>query len=286
MQFDQRQLDYFNASSGAYSEATEREIYDSQITATDYEALLLFDYFDYDQIHRGNVKSNPDAASKPFKIHPSGESVELNLVFPKPGKDELRLYLRKGVFKPREGAVWYLFVRNSEMWLGQMSQTVWRGRFLEGTDNAEENLLDDDASADFQQVLNDQSGTARAVPDLVLRSGQHFARSAKVARDAIRNSGFCCEVYPEYPSFTSRVTAKPYVEAHHFIPMGLQGSFASSLDVESNICVLNPTVHRLVHSGVISEVEPVVEQLFEHRKDFVHGIGLVLDDIRNIYLKL
>lgn len=285
MQLEPRQLDYFGASQGAYSEATPREIYDSQITATDHEAQTLLDHFGYDSIHRGNVGSNPEKAKKPFRLHPSGEQIELNLVFPKPEKDELRLYLRKASFKPREGAVWYLFVRDDEMWLGQMSQAVWNNRFLQGADDAEENLLDDDTSAEFQQVLNDQRQNAPLAPDLVLQSGLRFQRSARIARNAIQSARFQCEVRPDYPTFTSRVTSQPYVEAHHFIPMGLQGNFSKSLDVEANICVLNPTIHRMVHSGVSSEVLPIIEELFARREGFINSFNLVLDDIKNIYLK-
>ena len=286
MQFEQQHLQYFDASDGAYSPATDNEIEKSQITATDYEFEVFLKHYGPDGIHRGNVGSDKKAASKTFRLHPSGAKIELNLIFPKPQRDELRLYLRKDSFKPREGAVWYLFVRDDEMWLGQMSQSVWDSRFLDDAADAETNLLDDDTSADFQQILNDQGQDAPPVPDLILRSGQSFARSAKIARDAIQTSGFKCEIEPTYPTFISRVTAKPYVEAHHFIPMGLQGHFDTSLDVEANICVLNPTIHRMLHSGIPLEVAPAIEQLFARREEFINSFGLVLDDIKNIYLRV
>jgi len=98
----------FGATAGAWSEATGREIYDSQITLTESEQALVETHFAGD-IHVGNVRSNTSAASKTFRLHPIGARIRLNLVYPKPARSELRLYLRERSFKPRSGDVVYLY---------------------------------------------------------------------------------------------------------------------------------------------------------------------------------
>ena len=64
------------------------------------EADLVERFFGPAAIHQGNVASNPTLASKDFVLYPSMQSIRLNLVKPKLNKPELRLYLRKGDFKP------------------------------------------------------------------------------------------------------------------------------------------------------------------------------------------
>lgn len=97
MRFGIVQKERFSATDGSYSLVTDRELYDSQITATDAETVLLRNYFlrRNEEIHIGNVKSGGGKAAKVFKLYPSGEEILLNLVYPKPEKSELRLYLQK-----------------------------------------------------------------------------------------------------------------------------------------------------------------------------------------------
>jgi 5-methylcytosine-specific restriction enzyme A len=101
MQFGANQKLKFNAKIGSYSIVTAREHLDSQITATDSEANLLLNFFGRENIHIGNVASGQFKALKPFRLYPDGNEINLNLVFPKPNKTELRLYLSlKAGFKP------------------------------------------------------------------------------------------------------------------------------------------------------------------------------------------
>ena len=106
MEFSFLQCATLQAVKGAYSPVTDREIYDSQITATDTEAKLLVEYFKRtgEGIYVGNVNSNRDAARKQFRLFPSGDRISLNLVYPKPNKTELRLYLSsRAGFMPEKG---------------------------------------------------------------------------------------------------------------------------------------------------------------------------------------
>jgi len=114
----------FGATTGAWAEVTLREIYDSQITLTGSEQALVEAHF-AGNIHVGNVRSNPSAASKTFWLHPIGARIRLNLVYPKPARSELRLYLRERSFKPKYGDVWFIYNKNDDLHVGSMSRDAW-----------------------------------------------------------------------------------------------------------------------------------------------------------------
>ena len=104
---------YFNCESGSFSNVTERENYDSQITVTKDEKEIILGYFGESEIHRGNKSSNPELALKSFLLYPSMEFINLNLVFPKKDKNELRLYLSEEKnFKPKAEDVWFIYTNN------------------------------------------------------------------------------------------------------------------------------------------------------------------------------
>lgn len=90
MKFERFHNAYFDSLSGAFSRVTEREFFDSQITLTDVERELVESFFGITNIHRGNVTENKVLAAKPFKVFNTGEFINLNLVYPKKEKDELR----------------------------------------------------------------------------------------------------------------------------------------------------------------------------------------------------
>lgn len=95
MIFSKTQKQKFGTYEGAYSVVTDREIKDSQITLTDHEVEITTRFFN-GAIHVGNVKGSGGAAEKSFRLYPSGQHIHLNLVYPKPAKSELRLYLAAG----------------------------------------------------------------------------------------------------------------------------------------------------------------------------------------------
>jgi len=124
MRIPARILSKLGGDAGACSVVTEREVYDSQITMTGEEQQLLEEYFQGD-IHVGNVKSDRVAAAKTFLLHPIGARIKLNLVYPKPSKGELRLYLRERSYKPKDGHIWFIYRKGGELYLGAMSKDRW-----------------------------------------------------------------------------------------------------------------------------------------------------------------
>ncbi|MBB6262615.1 hypothetical protein FHS77_003197 [Paenochrobactrum gallinarii] len=108
-EFNEVQLNHFNAQEGAYSVVTERESkIDSQITITGKEKTIALEHFGEENIHKGRAKNNKKLANKEFNLFPSGEVITLNIVFPKPMKNEVRIYLKKAKFKPKTGEIWFI----------------------------------------------------------------------------------------------------------------------------------------------------------------------------------
>lgn len=97
-------------------------------------------------------------------------------------------------------------------------------------------------------------------------SGVGFKRDPQIAGSALTLAHFKCEIDPNHRTFTSSAKGKPYVEAHHLIPFGNQGSFGVSLDVTANIVALCPNCHRLLHHGTKAEKVKEIAMLFESRK--------------------
>lgn len=271
MKFGKVQIRKFGTNKGAYSVVTDRENYDSQITFTDYEAELVISHFGKSQLHVGNVKTNKLLSSKTFKLYPSGKEIELNVIYPKPEKTELRLYISaRAGFKPKGGDVWFIFLKDGDIWIGALSESNWR-------EEASEFIRDDGDDA-YQNIVND-TNTIRIA---TLKSRDIYARDRKVALERMNLSGFSCEYNPKHKLFISRFTEKPYLEAHHLIPMGLQKDFKKSLDTVHNVFCLCPYCHRAVHQATEPLAKKILGALAEKRP-VLNDFSLSVNDLFGLY---
>lgn len=64
------------------------------------------------------------------------------------------------------------------------------------------------------------------------------------------------------------------MEGHHALPMTYQDKFEHSLDVYANVVCLCPICHRLLHYGVKSEKENVVNKIYFERADRLSASGI------------
>ena len=263
MKFGASQRARFKSKLGAYSVVTERENYDSQITATDSEAELLVNFFGKDNIQVGNVKSNPEKASTTFKLYPSGNDIELNLVYPKPSKTELRLYLsvRSG-FKPEPGDVWFMFESEGNLWIGSMSEVEWR--------SISKILIYDEDEGSYQDALQELD----EIKINNLKSRDVYKRDRKKALKRMEVAGHQCEYDRTHNLFISYSTKKPFLEAHHLLPMSLQGETETPLDTLDNIFCLCPHCHRAIHHAEKDLSKSIIDEL-------VNNIPVVLDILNN-----
>lgn len=275
---------YFKADTGAYSVVTDREFFDSQVTLSGAESELVASFAEkWLSTRRGSVSALEEKgidAGYNFRIHPTGEVATLNLIYPKPKKNELRLYLRAGYFKPQANTYWCVFLREGELWLGSFDflllSTIESLPFALPADTIRDEFLEPEVDT-FQLELNKP-------PEQILQNEKMlWGRNPSVARNAIIQAGYKCELFPTYPEFISRVSGNPFVEAHHLIPMKMQHKFEYSLDIEENICVLSPYGHRLLHHGRSEDISFHIEALAKKRSELLNALEIHRDDVLSLY---
>lgn len=271
MRFGRIQKRKFGTDDGAYSIVTKREHFDSQITLTDYEAEIVISHFGKENLHVGKVQSNPSLSSKQFRRFSDGKMIKININYPKPKKPELRLYIssKKG-FKPDAGDIWFMFSKDGEIWIGAMPESEWR--------NESSELKQDESDEVYQSSINDTNALRIAK----LKGRDVYARNRNIAIKRMEFSGFTCEFDSSHNLFISRFSNKRYLEAHHLVPMGLQGEFKKTLDTIHNIFCLCPFCHRAVHHAEKSLACSILESL-STKGPILQDFELSLPDLFSLY---
>jgi hypothetical protein len=272
MKFAYNQFLKFRSNHGSYSKVTPREFYDSQITTTDAETQLMVDYFGISEIHIGNVNSNREKSRKRFLLYPNGEEIFLNLVYPKPEKTELRLYIsERAGFKPEAESIWFLFIRNKEIWIGSMNEDKWR--------KENSGLIIDDYDSFYQSSLLDES----IIKTSTLKAKGIFTRSRELAIKRMKIEKYQCEFDPKHNLFISRGTKLPYLESHHLVPISLQKSLDRNLDILENIYCLCPFCHRAIHHAEIDCTKQIIDRLLDKRHSILDHLKFDPTDLYQIY---
>jgi len=279
MEFNLFHRDYFNAKNGAFSKVTEREHIDSQITLTDIEAEIVINHFGKQNIQVGNVKSDPRKATKNFLLYPSFNSINLNLVFPKPNKTELRIYLSKEAsYKPLGGDIWFIYeTLNSELVIGSIEEKSWNsiGQFDSLDENYQEEIEDVLSTNTFSNVSSNGKITITTVDSKTI-----YQRDPRIAIMRFQTSNYQCEINPLHKTFISERTNRPYMEAHHFIPIKFQPNFQIPLDNFDNIISLCPNCHRGIHHAIIEQKLHLINSIYNKRTQ-LHNYSL--EDIAQFY---
>jgi 5-methylcytosine-specific restriction enzyme A len=278
--FSSKMNAYFGSDVGAYSIVTDREDYDGQVTLTGAEKVLVLDFFGEAALapYRGSAdllaKSGLDARRE-FALFPDGRFVYPKLNYPKSKGNELRLYFNKDEFSVSAGHYWGVFQKDGKIWLCNFSPN-WLSEIENNPDIAISRKLLEPDDDDFQILLNERE------PAQVSSIVTKWKRDPRISAESLLRSGFTCELRPDHPVFISRKSGKPYMEAHHLVPMGLQHQY-DNLDHLDNICALSPFAHRLLHYGTAEEVIPEVRKLIKPRLTFIKQLGLIEDDVLAIY---
>ncbi len=256
---------YFNAINGSYSIVTNREEYDSQITLTDSEAEMVINYFGINNIQLGNVNSDKEKASKTFFLYPNLQTIKLNLVFPKPDKPELRLYISKQAgFKPASGQIWFLYIdTNNRLIIGSLDESLWND--LDQIDIEDEAYLEEIQSEIINTGIISQPPTP-TITKITMGARTTYKRNGSIASFALAKAEYLCEIDNNHKTFISQRTSLPYSESHHFIPMKFQDDFSFPLDCTENIISLCPTCHRGFHHGVTNHKKALIEKVYDSRK--------------------
>jgi len=165
--------------------------------------------------------------------------------------------------------IWFIFINKSnQLTIGAVNELVWNSLgqkdiddpvYLEDIDNTagSESIIDEIAAElNLENVVIEKSRGSR---------GDVFKRNPKLAIQRFQLSKFSCEVDGSHETFTSIKTGKPFVEAHHFIPMMYQGEYSFSLDQIENIICLCPNCHSGFHHAIPSEKIQYIGKIYEKR---------------------
>jgi len=243
-----------------------------RITATDSEAELLVAFLGRENIHVGNVGSDKDKAGKVIRLFPDGKEIKQNLVYPKPNESELRLYLsERAGFKPTANSIWFMFVRDSELWIGSMPEAQWR----------DENIII--VYDETENIFQDSLLELDAIKLNKLKARDVFARDRNLALERIRIERYLCEYNASHHLFNSRHSLMPYLEAHHLIPLALQNVITKKLDVIENIFSLCPNCHRAIHHAEKDLTRHIINKLVDKRPVILDVMNVTVTDVFSFY---
>ncbi len=274
MRFGPLQKIYFQAEEGAFSVVTPGERSDGQITVTiaDGEASVVETALGAANIPRSAAGGKRQQVTV-IRRDESEQAASLTINYPKPSGQELRIYRSvSDGFDFEAGDIWYVFSRRGRqsLYVGCMTESKWRSI---GTT--------DDNDQAFQDLVDSPTIPAQAA--YVEFAGQRIARDPGVARAAVEKACYQCEYSGQPSPFLSKRTGKPYIEAHHLIPLGLQPRFAFNLDIEPNITALNPLWHRAIHSAEPRTVRSILKVLASKRASFLDTHRVTQDMLMSLY---
>lgn len=99
-------------------------------------------------------------------------------------------------------------------------------------------------------------------PEKILGEKSSYRRDNEKAKKSIVLANYKCELDENHQTFNT-INGKPYMEAHHLIPLSTQDYFEYSLDVDANIVCLCPTCHRKLHYG--NSIKDDLKRLYDLR---------------------
>ncbi|QPW51911.1 hypothetical protein G9298_30235 (plasmid) [Bacillus thuringiensis] len=170
-----------------------------------------------------------------------------------------------------------------------------------GVEKFEEIIKDQDFEVIEEQKFQDEINNLKEVieriheedkpvsPKKIISSvSKLWYRNPSVSALALRRANFKCEIDDAHATFLSPKTGNNFVEAHHLIPLKLQGDKMYkdiSLDVPANIVALCPNDHRKIHYSDISVKKEMILDLINKRRSRLGeaGIKIDMDKIFNAY---
>lgn len=129
-----------------------------------------------------------------------------------------------------------------------------------------------------KEEIEKLANKVREQPAFSQNTQNKLQRDPKIAKLALMEANFHCEVDATHPSFISRTSKLPYMEAHHLIPTAYSRTFYEryhiNLDCKENIISLCPTCHRALHFGTDEKRNEILKILLKKRKEEFRKLGL------------
>ena len=105
-----------------------------------------------------------------------------------------------------------------------------------------------------------------------------YPRNILESKKAKIKSNWKCEYNSNHETFINIKDNRPYVDAHHLIPMAAQDYFENTIDFSDNIVCLCPTCHSKIHHSIFSDRKKMIKKIFEKRKDKYPKYGIVITE--------
>jgi 5-methylcytosine-specific restriction protein A len=292
-QFGPKELRHFSAQMGAYSTVTLREAQgDKSVTLDQAETQVVLQRYPAETIKRmGGGADDGKPAHRPFYLYDAGAGsraeVDLALTYPKRlPKQELRLYFQAETgFTPPENANWFIFIREGENrpFVGYMGVDRWENLMSEDrcSKDYERNYgLDEDDDV-YQKIVHSPKAQRGETETTVTR----YPRDANLAAKVLDDAGYKCQKDATHETFIAASSNRPYVEAHHLVPMSQSGEFPVSLDVRANLFALCPNCHRAVHYGEGEIKRALLTSLYGEAEEALadSDIPVSLEDLLAMY---
>lgn len=138
-------------------------------------------------------------------------------------------------------------------------------RFASGTEFKENDSLKF-AVLDFSVPVGEKEST----------NVTRWKRNGIIKKQSIEIAHYECETDKSHQTFISAATGRPYMEGHHAIPIRKQDMFGVSLDIYANIVCLCPVCHRLLHYGMQSDKEIILNKIYNDRSERYAKSGIYL----------
>ncbi len=119
-------------------------------------------------------------------------------------------------------------------------------------------------------------------PEKIISDKVSFKRNPETAKKSILLANYKCDFDQSHVSFITK-NGKPYMEAHHLVPLSTQDYFDNSLDVDANIVCLCPNCHRKLHYG--ENINNDLRKLFSDRVTHLKqaGIDISFEELIELY---
>lgn len=156
-----------------------------------------------------------------------------------------------------------------------------------------------DIEADYHSEINERRGNSKKYETdsdkapskktkKALRKSIYvlaWERDVNVARRALSNASYRCEIAPEHLTFQVKKSGHQFMEAHHLIPMREQYHIVHNIDVVSNVVSLCPNCHRKIHHADSETKKSMLRGLYKSRQEALHeeGLSFTFEELLNFY---
>lgn len=111
-------------------------------------------------------------------------------------------------------------------------------------------------------------------PEPIRPGSTKYKTNPRISKTALQLSDFKCEIDKDgHITFMAKI-GRPFMEAHHLVPMKAQKDFSVNLDRVENIVSLCPNCHSAIHLGNDATRLDCLRKLYEQRVSKLRAVGI------------